>query len=280
MSHADPTTQSGVYQIRCLVNGKVYIGSAVDINHRWGVHRSDISTQTHHSRYLQRSWKKYGANQFVFEILELVPPTKEELIAAEQAWLDRIRPFDPEIGYNTSPTAGSPLGCKRTPEQRAKCSVAAKRQMGTPEARARIGEANRNRMVTAETRAKLSENMKRRMSDPAAKAKIAESSRNRIVTPEARANMSAAQKGRTFNDEARARMSESHKVQMSDPKARARIAASNRNRVSTPEGRAKASASQREKKFSDEARANMAVAAKARWKRKRDRLQSTFDFKD
>lgn len=107
--------RSGIYQIRCLVNNKVYIGSAVDIPKRLKMHRTQLSEGKHHSRRLQHAWNKHGADAFVFEILERIED-RNSLIPIEQSYLDHFKPFKQGVGYNISPTAGSTLGIKRSPE--------------------------------------------------------------------------------------------------------------------------------------------------------------------
>jgi hypothetical protein len=63
------TAQGGIYAVRHVASGKLYIGSAVDILKRWGEHRYHLDRGTHHSRYLQRAWRKHGPDAFVWEIL-------------------------------------------------------------------------------------------------------------------------------------------------------------------------------------------------------------------
>ncbi len=189
----DPTiSKSGIYQIRCLVNGKVYIGSAVNIQERWKNHRSVLKRRMHHSSYLQNSWNKYGADQFVFEVLQLVAE-KTDLIHIEQEWLDRVRPFDQTVGFNVCCTAGSLLGTKRTPETRAKISRKSKGRTHSPETRALISAQNKGRIHGPETRAKVSLALKAR-----------------IYTPEMRANISRSAKGRTPSEESRTKNREAH----------------------------------------------------------------------
>ena len=67
----DIPRKSGIYQIRNLVNGKVYVGSAVNLQHRRREHRSDLRNGNHHSIKLQRAYNKYGESSFAFEILEI-----------------------------------------------------------------------------------------------------------------------------------------------------------------------------------------------------------------
>lgn len=102
----------GIYQIRNLVNGKVYIGSSVNIDKRWTKHKKDLTEDVHHSSHLQKSFNKYGIASFVFELLESVQ--RNFLIEKEQMYLDAIRSYDRDKGYNICIKAHSPLGLKRS----------------------------------------------------------------------------------------------------------------------------------------------------------------------
>lgn len=154
---------SGIYSIANAVNGKAYIGSAVNISKRWAMHKADLVRGVHHSQKLQRAWSKYGAEAFTFSIVEVVQE-RFELIAHEQRWLNAMWPD----GYNISPTAGSPLGVKRSAEVRAAKSasmIGKKRPPETvekmrlvkrsPEAAALAGAKNTGRKVSEETREKI-----------------------------------------------------------------------------------------------------------------------------
>ena len=61
---------SAIYGIRHIASGRIYVGSAVRTNARWRHHRSQLQRGTHHSRYLQAAWNKYGAEAFEFVVLE------------------------------------------------------------------------------------------------------------------------------------------------------------------------------------------------------------------
>lgn len=101
-----PPRRSGVYQIRCLPNGKIYIGSTVDLRARWLSHRRRLRRGDHCNPYLQQAWNKYGERNFEFSVLEFV--TAADLLAAEQAWLDRTGCANRAIGFNVYNIAGSP----------------------------------------------------------------------------------------------------------------------------------------------------------------------------
>jgi len=87
----------GIYKIENLVNGKVYIGSSINIKERWRRHKKDLRKNKHHSIYLQRSWDKYGEVNFKFEVVELLI-NKEELLEKEQLYIDKYDSYN--NGYN------------------------------------------------------------------------------------------------------------------------------------------------------------------------------------
>jgi group I intron endonuclease len=132
---------SGIYKITNSINGKIYIGSAQWIHRRWDRHRSDLNLQRHGSRHLQRSFNKHGMSVFIFEVIEEC--SVEDLLVREQYYLDLYKSFDPKIGYNISPTAGSNLGWKATDETRKRMSDSRK---GIPKTAAQ-NEANRKSMI-------------------------------------------------------------------------------------------------------------------------------------
>ena len=97
---------SGIYQILCHSNGKIYIGSAVDMRARCDHHRLDLRRGEHHNNYLQSAWDKYGEENFNCEVLEIVD--ESDLLRAEQDWIDRTGCANEEIGFNIYDIAGSP----------------------------------------------------------------------------------------------------------------------------------------------------------------------------
>lgn len=58
---------SGVYVIRCLVNGRLYVGSAADLKRRIGEHKALLRRGGHfHLPRLQQDWDVFGASAFAF----------------------------------------------------------------------------------------------------------------------------------------------------------------------------------------------------------------------
>jgi group I intron endonuclease len=107
--------KSGIYRIINKVNNKCYIGSAINIFGRFATHRNQLRDNKHHSVYLQRSWNKYGEDNFVFERVEYCE--KNILLIREQYYIDLLTPE-----YNMCKIAGSSLGMKGTLESNQKKS--------------------------------------------------------------------------------------------------------------------------------------------------------------
>jgi group I intron endonuclease len=105
--------ESGIYKITNLINNKFYIGSAVNLRIRYVQHFNTLIKNKHKNKKLENSVKKYGFNNFKFEILVTCP--KEYLLKLEQWFIDNLKPE-----YNIAPIAGSSLGIKRTKETKRK----------------------------------------------------------------------------------------------------------------------------------------------------------------
>ena len=164
-------TRSGVYEIRNTINGKRYVGSAVNLPNRKRRHWRDLRKTCHHNRYLQRSWNKCGESAFEFEVLEYWEP--EFLVSFEQWWLNMLQPE-----YNICKVAGSALGIKRT----ARFTAKLKARKHTDETKAQISAALKNRKFTDDQRSNMS------------KGRI-----GMKFSDEHRANMSAKRKGKPWS---------------------------------------------------------------------------------
>ncbi len=97
------TSQCGIYIITCLANLRFYIGSSKNLTRRFSEHLSDLKLGIHSSYLLQRSWDKYGRDQFMFGVLEYC--SEADKVSREQAYLDRFRPYIHSIGFNISDDA-------------------------------------------------------------------------------------------------------------------------------------------------------------------------------
>ena len=228
---------TGVYAIRHIASGRVYVGSSLDVYGRWASHTKALIKGRHHSIHLQRAWTKYGSDAFEFVVLEWCDA--EERVAREQCYIDLHRASDKAYGFNISPRADSPSS---SPEVAARISASLTgRSLSVAHLAAlRAGSAKRppREPHSPETRVKLSDAAKRRASPSA----------------ETRAKMSAAAKKRMPSFQGKTHSSET----------RARLSAATRKQFESPEARAAAAERQRGKKMTAETRVNMVVAQQRR----------------
>ena len=96
----------GVFQVRNKSNGKVLLGSSLNLEGPLNAHKFMLTIGRHRNDMLQKEWNEFDADQFAFEILEVVKVKddpnfnlSDELTLLEQIWIEKIQPFG-ERGYN------------------------------------------------------------------------------------------------------------------------------------------------------------------------------------
>jgi group I intron endonuclease len=97
----------GIYQIKNLKNGKIFIGSAKDLRGRINSNKFQLKNGSHPNKEMQRDYNEVGEEGFSFEILDYLKPKEDlnydytdELRILEEMWLDKLQPYD-EKGYNS-----------------------------------------------------------------------------------------------------------------------------------------------------------------------------------
>ena len=105
--YKERTKPAGVFQVKNIANGKVLLGSSRNLEGPLNGHKFMLTTGSHRNETLQKEWNEFGAEKFVFEILEVVKVKDDpnfnlddELTLLEQIWLEKLQPFG-ERGYNT-----------------------------------------------------------------------------------------------------------------------------------------------------------------------------------
>lgn len=105
---------SGVYSLTNENNGKVYVGSALSVQGRIKGHIRQLKRGKHENPYLQRAWDKHGESSFRFDVIESCDPS--QCVIREQHWIDQLKSYERDKGYNLSPSASSTLGLKWSDE--------------------------------------------------------------------------------------------------------------------------------------------------------------------
>jgi len=167
---------SGIYQLRNVINDHVYIGSSYDIDARWSMHKKHLRKGKHHSILLQRAWNKYGEEKFIFEILK-DHVNKSGLIVHEQYYFDLLKPE-----YNICKIAGNTLGAAF---------------YNSKDWRQKVGACHKGKPLSIETKRKISASNT--------------GQKRRAFSEETRKKMSIAFKGRKLSEETKRKMSESTK---------------------------------------------------------------------
>ena len=70
----------GVFQIRNTVNGKIYVGSSLNLDAIWNRNKMELNFGNHRNSILQSEWKQFGERNFTYEILAEVVQKDEDKI--------------------------------------------------------------------------------------------------------------------------------------------------------------------------------------------------------
>jgi len=97
--------QAGVFKIQNKINGKILLGSSLNLHGPLNRYRFELQTGVHAHEDLQKDWDRHGADNFLFEIVETVKlkddpnfNLADELTLLEQIWLEKLQPYG-EKGY-------------------------------------------------------------------------------------------------------------------------------------------------------------------------------------
>lgn len=92
----------GIYKIECGTTGVIYIGStSASFKKRWGKHKQRLRHNYHENSYLQNAWNKYGEENFIFEIVEVVDNV-DIVKERESYWLSLYFPKGRHHCFNLS----------------------------------------------------------------------------------------------------------------------------------------------------------------------------------
>ncbi|MGE5410462.1 MAG: metalloregulator ArsR/SmtB family transcription factor [Clostridiales bacterium] len=98
----------GVYQLKNLKNGKIFIGSGKNLEAKRNMHMFALKNWgLHEIVELQEAWNELGDKGVAFEILDVLEPKKDDtaynytkdLATLEELWLEKLQPYG-DRGYN------------------------------------------------------------------------------------------------------------------------------------------------------------------------------------
>lgn len=142
-----------IYMAVNTVNGKAYVGQALDFDERRIEHLRDARRGGRY--HFQNALRKYGEDAFGWRVLASGVP-QSQLDTQERFWIRFYQTRSEEgMGYNH--TSGGMAGLK-SPETKAKISATktgVKREPFSAEWRAKMSQAQRGRKHSPETRAKI-----------------------------------------------------------------------------------------------------------------------------
>jgi len=100
------TTPAGIYQIRNLTNGKLFLGSALNLPGIINSNKFQLKSGAHPNKVLQTDWNEFGSDDFAFEIIDVLEQGedvghdyREELAVLLDMWLEKLMPYGMR-GYN------------------------------------------------------------------------------------------------------------------------------------------------------------------------------------
>lgn len=115
---------------------KCYVGSSNNIKKRWKSHLVSLNKNSHYNKYLQAAWNKHWSINFEFKFIEIV--CSKELAAREQYWMDKLKAYDKNHGYNARPTSNNNTGYVWSAEQLKNLSEAKKGYKHSEEAKEKM----------------------------------------------------------------------------------------------------------------------------------------------
>lgn len=87
---SDKANLGGVYRILNIANSRIYIGSTCRFKTRAYAHNNTLTKNQHLNKFLQNDYNKCGANSFLFEVIEVIEGSKEDILKREQFYLDQF----------------------------------------------------------------------------------------------------------------------------------------------------------------------------------------------
>lgn len=123
---------NGIFWVYCLenkINGKKYIGKAVNPKRRLESHISISKKESKYQKYLHKAIAKYGIENFWFRCISFCLSEKEAL-EQEKEFISLFKTTNPKLGYNLTNGGEGNSGYKHTVETKKKLSELGKKKIG------------------------------------------------------------------------------------------------------------------------------------------------------
>lgn len=127
---------AGVYVVKHLPSGRVYVGSSANCAQRWRQHLSDLRAGDHHAPTMREAWLSDGESSLKMIVLARIE-NPEERLGLEAYYIKLFRSTDPRFGFNLYLDGHSARGYKARSESRARMSAA---QQGVKSVHAKLTE--------------------------------------------------------------------------------------------------------------------------------------------
>ena len=105
--YKDSVRPAGVFVIRNLTDGRVYVAGSLDVEGAMNRARFELNLRSHRNKALQRDWVTQGAAHFSFEVIDRVKERDDpafdraaELEKLLELWREELQ-CTTDKGYNT-----------------------------------------------------------------------------------------------------------------------------------------------------------------------------------
>jgi hypothetical protein len=96
---------AGIYRVQHVPSGRTLLGSSPDAPAMLNRIRAELRMKGHRNRALQADWDRDGADAFLLEVVDLLPPPdtadhdpSDDLATLEALWREKLQ-LGPKAGY-------------------------------------------------------------------------------------------------------------------------------------------------------------------------------------